>query len=85
MLATAMARRKSAGDVIDSGDVVGVDGVAEAEGVGEECGSEEDGEAVEGGDGPEPCGGVDEDEERVDADDLAAHMVSMVVEKVAEG
>ena len=74
-----------AGDVVDGGDVVGVDGVAEAEGVGEEGGSEEDGEVVEGGDGPQPGGGVDEDEERVDAGNLATDVVGVVVEEVAEG
>jgi hypothetical protein len=74
-----------AGDVVDGRDVVGIDGVAEAEGVGEEGGSEENGEVVEGGDGPEPCGGVDEDEERVDAGNLATDVVSVVVEEAAEG
>ena len=73
-----------AGDVVDCRDVVGVYGVAETEGVGEECGSQKDGETMKRGNGPQPCPGIDEDEQRIDADDFAADMVRTIVEEIAQ-
>ena len=74
-----------AGDVVDGGDVVGVDSVTETEGVGEEGGSKKDGKAMEGGDGPEPGRAVEQEEQRVNANYLAADVVGVIVEEVAEG
>ena len=74
-----------AGDVVDGGNVVGVDSVAQAEGVREEGGAEQDGIVVEGENGPEPGGSVEEEKKAVNADDLAADVVRVVVEEVVEG
>ena len=72
-------------DVVDGGDVVGVDGVAQAEAVGEEGGAEQQRIVAEGDDGPEPCAGVEDEEQAVDADDLAAKISGSVVKKRKRG
>ena len=70
-----------AGDVVDGGDVVRVDRVAEAEAVGEQGGAEQEREVAEGDDGPEPCSGVENKEQAIDADDFVAKISGGVVKE----
>ena len=52
--------------IVDRGDVVGVESVPQPEAVGEGGRAEQHRIVVEGDDRPEPCGGVDDEQEDVD-------------------
>ena len=60
--------------IVDGGDVVGVDRVAQPEAVGQERGAEQHRIVVERAQRPGPGRHVGGDQQRVDADDLAAQV-----------
>ena len=61
-----------AGDVVDCGDVIGVDGVAQAQTVGQQCGAEQHGIMTKGHERPEPGRHVEQEQDAIDASDLAS-------------
>jgi hypothetical protein len=70
-----------AGHVVDRRDVIGVESVPEAKTIGERSRAEEDRIIVEGGEHPQPCGGVEDEQEGIDRDDSAPDVLTAVVEE----
>ena len=67
--------------IVDGGDVIRVEGVPEAEAVGEKGGPEQQREIAEGDERPHPRGDVGGDQQDINADDLAAHILFRIVEQ----
>src|SRR5579875_446877 len=76
---------KLAGDVVDGGDVIGIDGVAQPEAIGEERCAEEDGMGAKGEKRPGPGAQVGEDEDGIEAGDLAAERRRAVAWAATDG
>ena len=71
-----------AGHIVDGRDVIGVEGVPQAKTVGERGRAEQNRVVVEGGNRPQPCSGVEYEQEDVDRDDFAPNGLLLVVEEV---
>ncbi len=71
-----------AGHVVDRRDVIRVEGVPQAKTIGERGRAEEDRIIVEGDNRPQPCGGVEDEQEGIDRDDFAPDVLTAVVEEI---
>ena len=73
-----------AGHVVDRRDVIGVERVSQTETVGERGRAEQQRIGVEGDERPQPCGGVEDEQEDVDRDDFAPDILLLVIEEIGQ-
>ena len=69
--------------VVDSSDVVGIHGVPQPEAIGEQRGAEQDRVVPERDQRPCPCGNVCSDQDCVEAGNLQAQLVRLIVENAS--
>ena len=70
--------------IVDGGDVIGVDGMAKAKTIGEKSRAKEHRKIAKGDDRPDPCSDVEDSQDNIDRDDLAAHILGPIVERLHE-
>ena len=71
-----------AGHIVDRRDVIGVERVPQAKTIGERGRAEEDRIIVEGDNRPQPCGGVEDEQEDVDRDHFTPNVLTAVIEEI---
>jgi hypothetical protein len=73
-----------AGHVVDRRDVIRVESVSQAKTIGARGGAEENRIIVEGDNCPQPCGGVEDEQERVDRDDSAPDVLPLSLKRLGK-